>query len=88
MLVDAGITPVCGASLPTGPGPEHSQCHAAGLYAYTSADGSSLHLDHEPPLQDHERQDVQAVCDPARIVLLCQSCHATKTAKESRCLSL
>ncbi len=86
-LVDAGILPVCGAALPSGPASDHSQCHAAGALTWTSLDGSSLHFDHEPALVDHERQNPQAVCDENRIVLLCQSCHAAKTAKENACLS-
>ena len=83
-LVEAGIAPCCGASLPTGPRPDASRCHAAGLLTFTSADGSSLHFDHEPPLQDYERKDPTAICDPNRIVLLCCACHASKTAREQR----
>lgn len=83
LLVDAGILPVCGAALPSGPSPDHSQCRAAGVLTWTSVDGSSLHFDHDPPLLEHERQSPSAVCDPNRIVLLCQSCHAAKTAKEN-----
>jgi len=77
-LVQAGILPVCGAALPTGPHTQDSQCQAQGLFTYTSTDGSSLHLDHEPELQDWERHNVRAVCDPERIVLLCRECHAQK----------
>ena len=83
-LVDAGIQPICGASLPTGPRPDASQCHAAGLLTFTSADGSSLHFDHEPALEDYERTDTTKVCDPNRIGLLCQACHAAKSAREAR----
>ena len=82
-LVEAGITPCCGASLPTGPRPDASQCRAAGLLTFTSADGSSLHLDHEPALHDYERKDPIAICDPNRIVLLCRACHGSKTAREA-----
>ena len=81
-LVNAGIQPVCGAALPTGPVNRDSPCRDAGLLTFTSADGSSLHLDHEPPLQDWERSEPARVCDPNRIVLKCQSCHQAKTAKE------
>lgn len=77
-LLALGILPVCGAALPDGPKTSDSACKAAGLLTFQSADGSSLHLDHEPPLQDHERTDRRAVCDPKRIQLLCASCHARK----------
>jgi hypothetical protein len=82
MLVAAGILPVCGAALPDGPCTEDSVCKSLGLLTYTSDDGSSLHLDHEPQLQPHEREDPRAVCDPRRIQLLCQSCHARKNDLE------
>lgn len=80
-LVKAGILPVCGAALPTGPVNRDSACMEAGLLTYTSADGSSLHLDHEPSLQDWERHDMARVCDPNRIILKCARCHAAKTAR-------
>ena len=83
-LVEAGILPVCGAALPSGPAPTHSQCHQQGVLTWASLDGSSLHLDHDPPLCESERQDPRAVCDSTRIVLLCQACHAAKTMKENR----
>lgn len=78
-LVEAGILPVCGAALPNGPVNRDSACRDAGYLIYTSADGSSLHLDHEPALQDWERQDAARVCDATRIVLKCASCHGVKT---------
>jgi hypothetical protein len=81
-LVQAGIGPVCGAALPDGPRQRDSACRDAGLFTFTSADGSSLHLDHEPALRDDERSDVRAVCDLNRIVLKCQACHAAKTARD------
>lgn len=77
-LVEAGIPPVCGAALPTGPQTQDSACKAKGLFTYTSADGSSLHFDHEPPLTDAERNDPAIVCDPNRIQLLCAEDHARK----------
>lgn len=83
-LVDAGVLPVCGAALPTGPTTRDSACREAGLFTYTSADGSSLHLDHEPPLEDWERHDMTRVCDEKRIVLLCHRCHGIKTGSEAR----
>lgn len=83
-LVDAGITPCCGAALPTGPSPDASECRARGLFTFSSGGGKSLHFDHEPALQDHERRDVTKVCDLNRIVLLCASCHSAKTARDMR----
>jgi hypothetical protein len=71
---------MCGAALPTGPVNRDSSCRDAGLFTFTSADGSSLHLDHEPALEQWERKDTARVCDPNRIVLKCRACHSTKTA--------
>lgn len=81
-LTRAGIVPVCGAALPQGPHTQDSECARLGLLTFASTDGSSLHLDHEPPLEDHERQDLRAVCNPARIQLLCQACHARKADRQ------
>jgi hypothetical protein len=75
-LVDEGISPVCGAILPDGPYPSMSACRHQGLKT-----GQPLHLHHEPPLQDHERGVIRAVCDPQRIVLLCERCHNALSAK-------
>jgi hypothetical protein len=74
-LVRQGIPPVCGAVMPGGPQTTHSQCQAAGLWTGTSSHGESLHLNHEPPLTDDERQKIRVVCDPRRIELLCAACH-------------
>jgi hypothetical protein len=82
-LVEAGVLPVCGAALPTGPHTTDSACQAAGLFTFTSADGSSLHLDHEPPLTDTERRNARAVCDVRRVQLLCVACHLAKTRRET-----
>jgi len=82
-LVEAGILPICGAALPSGPAMQDSQCRSNHLFTFASDDGSSLHVDHDPPLQDHERQNTAAVCDLNRVGLLCQSCHAVKTAREA-----
>jgi hypothetical protein len=82
-LVYEGILPVCGAALPMGPVNRDSRCRDHGIDTFTSADGSSLHLDHEPPLQAWERSDPSRVCDPTRIVLKCQACHQRKTAREA-----
>ena len=81
-LVEAGLVPICGAALPTGPQTRDSACRDAGLFTFASADGSSLHLDHEPALTDDERRSVAAVCDVHRIQLLCASCHQVKTNAE------
>jgi len=86
-LVEANILPVCGAALPTGPAKRESACRDTGLLTYTSANGSSLHLDHEPELQEWERSKVARVCDLNRIVLLCARCHGVKTGGgQSKCL--
>lgn len=77
----AGIVPVCGATLPGGPTTQDSRCKVQGLLTFTSADGSSLHRDHEPPLLESERGDPAAVCNPLRIQLLCASCHAAKVER-------
>ena len=82
LLVEADILPVCGAALPSGPAARESACRDAQIATFTSADGSSLHLDHEPKLEDWERHDPARVCDPTRIVLKCAECHNRKTAKE------
>ncbi len=79
LLFDANIAPICGASLPDGPQTQDSHCQQAGLLIGANLDGSSLHFDHEPPLQDHERKNQRAVCDPRRIQLLCNQCHNAKT---------
>ncbi len=81
LVVLHGILPVCGAAFPDGPPWRASACADSGLLTFASADGSSLHLDHVPELEDHERRDRQAVCDPLRIVLLCATCHNAKTAR-------
>jgi hypothetical protein len=72
------ILPVCGAVLPGGPVTTDSRCRQAGLLTYASADGSSLHLDHEPSLQPWERSITARVCDPFRVQLLCAECHGAK----------
>lgn len=81
MLIEAGVSPVCGATLPGGPQTNDSQCQASGLLTFQSADGSDLQQDHEPRLTEAERRDPHAVCDPLRIQLLCRSCHSAKTAR-------
>lgn len=81
-LVLAGIAPVCGAKLPTGPQGSRSRCQAEGLLTFTSADGSSLHVNHEPPLTDDERRDPMKVQDENRTELLCAACHGALTASQ------
>lgn len=83
-LVAAGILPVCGAALEFGPRTTDSACRQEGLVNFTSHDGTSLHLDHEPPLRDDERGSVRAICDETRIQLLCTTCHQAKTMRERR----
>ena len=78
MLIAAGIAPVCGARLFGGPSP-HSRCAAAGRLVQVR-----LHLDHDPPLTDAERQVESAVCDPKRVGFLCETCHNAKTQAEQR----
>lgn len=84
MLVEAGVPPVCGAALPGGPRSTDSLCRSRGLLTFHNPDGSDLHLDHEPPLTDAERQDASAVCDPLRVQLLCRHDHSAKTLRERR----
>ena len=81
-LIGLGIAPECGATLPGGPVTADSRCKAERRHTTVSHDGSDLHRDHEPPLQDHERQNQAVVCDPLRIQLLCKACHSAKTARE------
>jgi len=77
-LVAARIVPACGAALPGGPTSTYSRCRDAGVMTLISADGSSLHLDHEPDLTDAEAHDRAIVTDPLRCVLLCRACHNAK----------
>lgn len=78
LLVEHGILPICGAALPTGPKTHDSQCKQEGRIV----GGSSLHLDHEPPLQDWERKIPSRVMDKNRLQILCFACHAAKTLRE------
>jgi hypothetical protein len=78
-MVALDIAPVCGAALPGGPSMVDSQCKTAGVF-----NDRDLHLDHDPPLQAHERRNRRAVCDPTRVGWLCASCHARKTKEEQR----
>lgn len=81
-MIALHILPVCGATLPGGPQTTDSLCRAEGRLVGQNADGSDLSLDHEPPLQPHERHDTRAVCDPRRVQFLCRECHARKTARQ------
>jgi hypothetical protein len=79
-LVSAGILPVCGARLPGGPHGYQTRCQAEGRQMTgASADGSSLHVHHEPELSAAEAVDRAAVCDLLRCVLACAECHAERT---------
>ena len=82
-LIDKHIYPICGARLSGIPSP-YSQCAAQGLVVDRSADGTDLHVDHDPPLTDAERQNSRAVCDLHRVGLLCKSCHNRKTQGEQQ----
>lgn len=77
ILVEAGITPVCGAALPTGPQTQDSQCKAEGRQTM-----EGLHLDHEPPLTEAERKVRAIVCRETRIQILCRACHSAKTSRQ------
>lgn len=81
LLVAAGVVPACGATLANGPKTNDSHCRILGRLTFQSADGSSLHLDHDPELEDWERSNADRVCDPRRIQLLCASCHSRKAEK-------
>jgi hypothetical protein len=54
-----------------------SRCRADGFQNWRN-----LHVDHDPPLRDEERQHRHLVEDFMRVGLLCASCHATKTNRE------
>jgi hypothetical protein len=80
-LIQLDILPVCGAILPGGPVTTDSRCKSAGLL--TGAEGR-LHWDHAPALTAEERKNPRAVCDLARVQLLCETCHNAKTGREQR----
>lgn len=77
LLVQQGIVPCCGATLPNGPQCGPTECQQQRLITV-----SNLHLDHEPPLRDAERRDPRKVCDPLRVRLLCQREHGMKSRRE------
>jgi len=82
-FVELGIPIVCGASLPDGPDTKAwSRCARDGRI-----NGEALHLDHEPPLTEAERQDAlfgdrRAVDDEKRVGWLCSECHRLKTSAQ------
>lgn len=76
-LIAKGIPPACGAALPGGPSMADSRCRRR-----DRVETDKLHLDHDPPLQPHERRDWRRVCDPLRVGFLCASCHSAKTRSE------
>lgn len=72
-LVDAGIPPVCGATLPSVPPTGDSLCAAEGLQTFTPLD-----CDH---IEAHEGQGDPRFWNMANLQLLCHGrCHARKTA--------
>jgi len=78
LLMAKGILPICGARLSGIPSPR-SMCTKQGRVTL-----ESLHLDHDPPLEEWERQRSERVCDPQRVQLLCAACHSRKTRDEQR----
>lgn len=81
-LVNAGIVPICGASL-RGPS-RASQCAANGLETWASRDGTGLHLHHDPELTEDEKARIAngerlIACDENRVALVCRSCHSIET---------
>lgn len=84
LVSEFGMAPVCGAAWPGGPNTlPYSRCRQEGR-----VNGANLHLDHEPPLTQAEREaavrgDRRAVDNPLRCALLCASCHSAKTLKET-----
>jgi len=78
LLVNLGIVPVCGAALPDGPATNPSLCKQQGWLTLAARRGS-LHLHHEPSLTTEEQKSRDIVCDPRRIVLLCDACHNAET---------
>lgn len=79
LLVQHGIMPCCGATLPNGPHCGPTECQQVGVLTV-----SNLHLDHEPPLTDAERRDPRKVCDEKRVRLLCQREHGIKSRREQQ----
>jgi 5-methylcytosine-specific restriction endonuclease McrA len=77
LLVAAGVVPGCGSRLPGIPSP-HSACARDGVVNLDDA----LHLDHDPPLEDWERDEPSRVQDPERCGFLCARCHGAKTRGE------
>lgn len=82
-LIRADLAPICGAALPGGPAMHDSVCKREGRIT-----DRRLHLDHDPPLREDERDDRRAVCDPLRVGFLCASCHSLKTNRERRARAL
>lgn len=82
LLNKFGIVSECGAARPDGPPDDGIHCKAQGRHTYENTDGSELHLDHDPRLQEWEKAYTDRVCDPKRIRLRCRECHSRKTALE------
>lgn len=68
---------VCGARLPGTLETQDSLCQLEGRITTTG-----LHLDHFPPLTIAERSNKRAICNPARVQVLCWTCHNAKTIRE------
>lgn len=84
MLVQANVVPACGATMPGGPTINPSLCLQQGHITGWSSTGTSLHLHHEPELTELEAADRAIVCNPLRIVLLCDICHNRTTGERER----
>jgi hypothetical protein len=56
-----------------------SQCRQDGRLNATD-----IHVDHNPPLEPHERTVRAIVCNILRVGCLCRSCHSRKTLTEQR----
>lgn len=80
-LVARDIPPICGASLKWPVRLSASRCLSEGVESTHSGDWSSLHVHHDPPLEEWERGDVKRVCDEQRCGLLCRECHSAETGK-------
>jgi hypothetical protein len=78
LLIARHVIPMCGARL-SGVPTTRSLC--AQQHRMTFED---LHLDHDPPLQDWERNDPSRVCDPQRVGFLCAACHTIATRQDLR----
>lgn len=79
-LIAMDIVPACGSRAPSASQHYRTQCQAEGILTFESADGTGLHLHHEPELTELEARDRRIVCDSARVVLACARCHSIRSA--------